>query len=247
MTSRSQSFGAIAEQYNSYRPGPPAEVADWITPRLCHVAVDIGAGTGALTKHLVTRAQEVYAVEPDERMASVLIRLGGNVQHLHSTAEKISLANSSVDLVAGSSMWHWVDPQVAGAEIARILRPGGTFALVGNGADRSIPWVAEILGRHQNEMSANSIRDRWQSRFSLPETLPFAGMEANVINWTLPVTPEFILNMACTYSAVIAMDEADRQKFRGEIAASLATLEETRGKELIDLPMRCYCMRTTRL
>src|ERR1700722_12283279 len=72
---RARSFGAIAEHYERYRPGPPADAVDWVVPANCRSAVDLGAGTGALTRMLVDRAPEVFAVEPDSRMRTVLKEL----------------------------------------------------------------------------------------------------------------------------------------------------------------------------
>ena len=53
---RAMSFGAIAEDYDRFRPGPPAEAVGWILPRQCESIVDIGAGTGALTRQLMGHA-----------------------------------------------------------------------------------------------------------------------------------------------------------------------------------------------
>ena len=69
---RSGSFGAVASLYERYRPGPPIVAVEWILPARCDRAVDLGAGTGALTRLLVDRIDDVVAVEPDDRMREVL-------------------------------------------------------------------------------------------------------------------------------------------------------------------------------
>ena len=66
------SFGAIADDYNRFRPGPAPDAVDWLLPAGCQVAVDLAAGTGLLTRALASRVPRVVAVEPDERMAAVL-------------------------------------------------------------------------------------------------------------------------------------------------------------------------------
>ncbi|HEY5017660.1 MAG TPA: rRNA adenine N-6-methyltransferase family protein, partial [Streptosporangiaceae bacterium] len=66
------SFGAIADDYDRLRPGPPAAALDWLLPEHCEVAVDVGAGTGLLTRALAGRVPRVVAVEPDQRMRAVL-------------------------------------------------------------------------------------------------------------------------------------------------------------------------------
>ena len=69
---RSGSFGGVASEYERYRPGPLPAAVDWILPGPVGTVVDLGAGTGALTRLLMDRADQVIAIEPDDRMRSVL-------------------------------------------------------------------------------------------------------------------------------------------------------------------------------
>ncbi|HUK71386.1 MAG TPA: methyltransferase domain-containing protein [Streptosporangiaceae bacterium] len=69
---RTTSFGLVADDYDRVRPPPPAEAVDWLVPEHCHIAVDLGAGTGLFTRALSGRVAHVFAVEPDERMRAVL-------------------------------------------------------------------------------------------------------------------------------------------------------------------------------
>src|ERR1700734_3882506 len=69
---RASSFGGAATLYERYRPGPPVEAVEWVLPERVRTVVDLGAGTGALTRLLVGRADEIVAVEPDHRMRAVL-------------------------------------------------------------------------------------------------------------------------------------------------------------------------------
>src|ERR1700677_159307 len=71
---RSGSFGSVAAHYDKYRPGPPLVAVDWIlSSEPTGTIIDLGAGTGALTRLLVDRAEQVVAIEPDDRMRSVLV------------------------------------------------------------------------------------------------------------------------------------------------------------------------------
>ena len=72
----SQSFGAVAEEYNRLRSGPSADALDWLIPTGAADALEIGAGTGLLTALLAERVAHVMAVEPDERMRAVLAAAG---------------------------------------------------------------------------------------------------------------------------------------------------------------------------
>src|SRR6202046_2575946 len=62
------SFGAIAEDYDRLRPGPPEAAVDWLVPAGCQVAGDLGAGTGLLTRALARKGPQVVAVGPDPRV-----------------------------------------------------------------------------------------------------------------------------------------------------------------------------------
>ena len=70
----SGSFGAVADEYNRLRPGPSGEALDWLIPEDATDVLEIGAGTGILTRLLAERVAHVTAVEPDDRMRAVLPR-----------------------------------------------------------------------------------------------------------------------------------------------------------------------------
>jgi SAM-dependent methyltransferase len=140
------SFGLIAEDYNRLRPGSPDEAVDWLVPARCAVAVDLGAGTGLLTRKLMSRAGRVIAIEPDDRMSAVLRDRSPGVEVIKGTAEAIPLPDASADGVFVSSAWHWMDPDLAIPEICRVLRDGGRFGVVWSGRDRQVSWLQDIDG-----------------------------------------------------------------------------------------------------
>ena len=93
------------------------------------MAVDVGAGTGLLSRALARKVPRVVAVEPDERMGAVLrgpvARRRGVVP---GRGEAIPLPDAGADGVFFSSAWHWMDPERAVPEIARVLRDGAASA-----------------------------------------------------------------------------------------------------------------------
>jgi SAM-dependent methyltransferase len=104
--------------------------------------LDLGAGTGKLTRLLLPTGARIVAVEPVEAMRALLT----GVEARAGTAEAIPLPDASVDVVVVGQAFHWFDPEPALAEIARVLRPGGGLGLVWNERDDRVPWVDE-LGR----------------------------------------------------------------------------------------------------
>ncbi|HEX4244817.1 MAG TPA: class I SAM-dependent methyltransferase, partial [Acidimicrobiales bacterium] len=132
---RAGSFGQVASHYERFRPGPPPAAIDWILPTHVARVVDLGAGTGALTRMLVDRADEVVAVEPDDRMRSVLVQEVSRARAVSGRGEAMPLPDGSVDAVLASSSWHWMDVVPALHEVARVLVPGGVLGAVWSGPD----------------------------------------------------------------------------------------------------------------
>ena len=143
------SFGNAAADYDRGRPGWPAEVAEvGGLPPDAHV-LDLGAGTGKLTRVLARRFARVSAVEPDAAMRALIV---GDV--LAGSAEEIPLPDESVDGVFCAEAFHWFEWPVALREIARVLRPRGVLVLCFNlpdgGAYIPLPDEArEIVARYR--------------------------------------------------------------------------------------------------
>src|SRR5580692_10104417 len=99
---RARSFGAVASHYERYRPGPPSAAVDWIIPTRVGRVIDLGAGTGALTRLLVDRADDVVAVEPDDRMRAVLVEEVPRITAVNGRGESMPLPDDYADAVLAS-------------------------------------------------------------------------------------------------------------------------------------------------
>ncbi len=248
---RAMSFGAIAGDYDRFRPGPPPEALEWLLPGQRRAAVDIGAGTGALTRLLVGDVAHVVAVEPDRRMGAVLAARVRDASVVAARAEALPLRDRCVDAVVGSSMWHWVDEERAVFEAARVLRPGGVLGLLWNGPDRSQPWLADLLARlrpgdHGPSPSAGDDAIDRHRQVHLPPDAPFTGVETQTVDWSLSVTPEELVGLAGTYSRFIILPEVEKMRLRRDLAAVVRQHAALAGRREIDLPMRCLCWRAVR-
>jgi SAM-dependent methyltransferase len=126
------SYDRWHEDYERGRPGWPPEALD--VPGLPPTAtvLDLGAGTGKLTRLLVSRFAAVVAVEPDPGMRRLLVELCPEARVLTGSAEEIPLGDASVDAVFAAETFHLWDGERALAEVARVLRPGGAFVLMWN-------------------------------------------------------------------------------------------------------------------
>ena len=150
---RAASFAEVADAYERSRPGYPDDAVAWLVGDEPRDVVDLGAGTGKLTRSLVARGHRVTAVEPlEEMLARLRVAVPGAVA-VRGSAEGIPLPGGSTDVVTSAQAFHWFDRDAALPEIARVLRRGGRLALVWNTRDDSQQWVAEltdtVIGRSE--------------------------------------------------------------------------------------------------
>ena len=128
-----------AEHYARTRPGYPPALRDALLANgHLHpddVVADIGSGTGLLTELLLGAGCRVYAVEPSAKMREQAdARFAGEPRFVSvdGRAERTTLPDASVDLVAVGQAFHWFDPAAARAEFLRILQPPRRMLLVWN-------------------------------------------------------------------------------------------------------------------
>ena len=250
------SFGAEAENYDRYRVGPPADVVDRVLPAGADAVLDLGAGTGAVTRQLVGRAKRVYAVDPDPRMTEVLARSCPEVEVHEGTAEHIPLPDACVDAVVVASAWHWVDPGTAIPEIARVLRPSGSLCIVWNRRDRTVPWVADLeASRLKISRGDDWVEERIQHYLSepwLPSGSPFGNVDIQSLSWTAAMTKAEIAGLLTTYHAYITAPAEDKPEMLREFAEHIdgdgrivATEDGDGAEALVRLPMVCHSWRAT--
>ena len=124
--------GRWHEDYERGRPGWPTAVIDVAELPPTAIVLDLGAGTGKLTRLLVPRFSSVISVEPDDAMRDLLSRLCPGTEMLAGGAEAIPLPNASVDAVFVAEAFHGFDAEPALAEIARVLEPRGRLVVMWN-------------------------------------------------------------------------------------------------------------------
>ena len=265
------SFGAVAGEYDRLRPGPPAEAIDWLLPARRDVVVDLAAGTGLLTRALAGKVGHVIAVEPDERMRSVLQARSGDVEVLAGRGEAIPLPDASADAVFVSSAWHWMDPDRAVPEITRVLRDGGRFGVIWTGRNPHIEWLhadewfAEALAQRPatsqqpagaapagaervpaDELPGGErIPDGERRQVRLPDRTMFTNIETQVFRFSRYMAVTDIVDMLGTYSGVITANAELRNIGRARAAAALA--EQFPGAAELEMPMRSRCWRADRI
>jgi SAM-dependent methyltransferase len=128
-------FDDVAEDYDRHRPTYP----DALVERACEgigsgaEVLEIGCGTGQLTRSLLTRGLRVTAVEPGQQLiARARDRLNGvgDVQFVNARLEDASLPRAQYSAVFSASAIHWIDPDVSWRRAADALVDDGSLALV---------------------------------------------------------------------------------------------------------------------
>src|SRR5215471_14392556 len=130
-------FDEIAAEYDRRRPAYPDELID----QACRVAgigsgdhvLEVGCGSGQLTRGLVARGLYITAVEPGKSLLALArknLEGAGQVEFVNAQFEDALLHREQFQAVFSASAFHWVDPKVSWQKAADVLVPSGTLALV---------------------------------------------------------------------------------------------------------------------
>lgn len=144
-------FGDRVADYVRYRPGYPREIVATLAAECgltpVSVIADIGCGPGNLAKIFLENGNRVIGIEPNGPMREAGVReLAGFDRRFTAAdgrAEETGLADASVDFVTAGQAFHWFDPERAGTEFRRILRPAGWCVLVWNEQNRNSAFLHE--------------------------------------------------------------------------------------------------------
>jgi len=142
-------FSGFADLYDANRPMAPARLGPLLARyagRDRPVVVDLGSGTGLSSRWAAGWAGQVIGIEPNDDMRAVAIAQGGpGVEHRAGVGHATGLADDSADVVIAVQAMHWMEPTSTHAEVARILRPGGVFAIV----DADWPPVSGVVAAEE--------------------------------------------------------------------------------------------------
>ena len=234
-------FAAGADAYERGRPSYPADAVATIVDELGigpgTTVLDLAAGTGKMTRLLVSTGAEVVAVEPVAEMRARLVATVPGVEVLDGTAEDIPLPDGSVDAVVVAQAFHWFDTAAALAELARVLVPGGGLALVWNKRDDREPWVAELdrlIAWDERDRYRVPYEDRgdWAERIAAVPSA-FGPVRRFVTTYRQAVDADMLVDRVLSTSYVATQPAAERER----VSAAVRDLVAGKG-ETFDLPHR---------
>lgn len=238
------SFGAAAGAYERGRPPYPAEGVDWLVASTGRRVLDLGAGTGKLTRQLWARGLEVTAVEPSQGMREQLVAAVPQVRALAGSGESIPLPDSSFDAVLVAQAWHWVDARRAVPEVARVLAPGGSLGLVWNVRDDREDWTAQ-LGRLLHPAGTPSTSGVGVEALAERPDL-FGATETFSVEWRYDLSQEELIDLVASRSYVITMPDSDRAELLAEVRSLTTDHPALAGRDRIEMPYVTQCYRARR-
>ncbi|HUJ55929.1 MAG TPA: methyltransferase domain-containing protein [Gaiellaceae bacterium] len=207
---RSRSFETVAAEYERWRPDYPEAALRWAADTLALApgarVLDVGAGTGKLTRGLVALGFDAVAVEPGGPMLEQLVQAVPAAEAHQAPAEAIPLADESVGAAFAGQAYHWFDRERALPELHRVLRPGGGIALLWNWWDERHPLQRELgqlvgYAGHEPYVEAELPGEPW-----------FAEVGRAVIETGGETTADALVGHLATASGFLVVDPAEREE-----------------------------------
>jgi SAM-dependent methyltransferase len=245
-TPRRLTFGAHAAEYDLARPEWPVEVARWFVPEDAALVIELGAGTGKLTRAVGALGVRVVAVEPDARMRAVLLRDG--LEGVEGSAEEVPMGDGEADAVVAGSAMHWFDLDRALPEFHRVLRPGGRLGFGWNGRDSRDPTVARM-----NEAIYSRAPDRthwrergWEAEVTVAGGL-FADVEHAIFEHVHELPRQALDAHLWSYATIASLPEPERTAVFADVAEILDSDPEVSDGTRLRLPFAVNAYRAKRV
>jgi SAM-dependent methyltransferase len=236
-------FQRAAKQYERARPAVPPVALDALvrTLRLSgrSTVLELGAGTGKLSRLLAPRTGGYVALEPVAAMRAQFRQAVPDVAVVAGIAERLPVHGSTVDSVVAAQAFHWFDVPRAMDEIHRVLRPDGTVGLVWNVRDESVDWVRQatkILDRYDDRgprYRSGAWREAWN------QTPGFTPLEKQSFSFVQRLDRSTALDRFTSVSFIASLEEARFAEAQAAFQHLLDTHPETAGRAEIELPYQC--------
>jgi SAM-dependent methyltransferase len=216
-----RSFDRAAAEYEAARPTYPDALLELLPVDASATVLDLGAGTGKLTRVLARRYAKVIAVEPLDGMRAILARVVPQAEALAGSAEQIPLPDASVDAVFAAQAFHWFATDAAVAEIARVLRPGGVFADVYNDSEEPSPLPEAYKERIAAIFAEPRTGAEDDEREAVIRRGPFGELHVDSVVHEQVQDRDSVLAFMRSISYVAKRPEAEREALMAELGALL--------------------------
>lgn len=225
---RALSFGDAPELYDRTRPTYPPELVDRLVGGGAGDVLDVGCGTGIVSRLFRDRGCVVTGVEPDQRMAAFARAQGLDVEA--GTLETWDPRGRRFDLVVAGQAWHWVDPDSGAAKAREVLRPGGRIGLFWNWAlhpeevqsafDAVYKRLAPELDRYSIVLGRGS-DDRFTVAAAGLQAEGFLAVEREEFRWAKTYSAQLWCDHLLTHSDHHTLEEGPRHQLLEAIRRAL--------------------------
>jgi ubiquinone/menaquinone biosynthesis C-methylase UbiE len=193
--------------------------------------VDVGAGTGKLTTVLATPGRRVSAVDPDDAMLATLrLRIPGVATQVGS-AERLPCPDASADAIVFGQSWHWVDPEAACREAARVLRRGWSAR-----PHLELPRRQRRMGTPTQPVLHGETPQHLVPTGGPTLAPPFGPVERAEHRWSSRLTVDQIVDLAASRSYVLAAEPDKRAAVLAEVRVIAQEVAQSAADGTVDLP-----------
>ncbi|WP_104108192.1 class I SAM-dependent methyltransferase [Nocardioides sp. 616] len=221
----------LARSHERGRPEFPRAAADWLVAGQARTVLELGAGTGKLTRVLLATGHDVHACDADEAMLEVLRDTLPGVRASTWSGGDLPAADRSVDVVVCVDAFESLDHEQALPEIARVLKPGGHLAVAHHERDERIPWVRR-LGRLLGTTARRAADEPGSTHEVLVHSTLFSFVEEGSFKSWQDVNRETVVDLARSHLGGCDEDELDQA-----LAEVVAFYDEFgRGMDGMQLP-----------
>lgn len=244
---RRRSFDEAAEAYDAERPGYPEALFDDLFAELAGSArvLEIGCGTGKATRSLLARGAHVVGVELGANLAAVARRhfAGAGFEVHVARFEDWEAPGAAFDLAVSAQAYHWVHPEIAGAKIARALRPGAQAAFFWNADVERVPWLDAVYDEHAPDLKYGgeafpSVAQRIaEQRAHTERGGALEVVEVRQYPWTMRKDAAAYVRLVDTYSEHHTLPAETRARLYPAMHAAI----EAHGG-VIERPVVAYCL-----
>jgi SAM-dependent methyltransferase len=227
-------FDTAAAEYDAARPSYPAalfdELADRAGPLAGQVVLDWGAGTGISSRQLAERGAAVVSLDIGEQMLRRAMARSPASPCVLADGNQMPIRSASADLVTFAQSWHWFDQQLATAEVARVLKPGGLWAAWWSRAKADgEPWfedyqdliVAWCPGYNWRHLRDEQLAPDWTDAVVTAQA-QVEPVGAVVVPWTRRVSAADWITDERSKSYFIELEPLVRQSVLDKVAAIIA-------------------------
>jgi SAM-dependent methyltransferase len=229
-----QLFGLDPSGYEAGRPDYPSFVYDELRDRcglgLGARVLEVGPGTGLVTRRLLAAGAEVVAVEPDPSLAAYLNGASANdrVKIVESSLEEAEIDDAEFDLAIAATSFHWVDQEIGLRKLGRVIKPGGWIALWWtlfrdpNHPDPFSTAVEDLLGPATRGAFDEPGRPPYQldEEHRRRDLARWAGVEkvtSRIVPWTCLLSPAQARALYASMATVIRRPSSEQQELLDQI------------------------------